>query len=508
MLKKPIKLILIVISLVGIGLLIEYHPSLAQEDLESKCSWSRIEEKPQNLSEEEYESLLRECQAYYQEKSESIEEDIEKTAQKKQTLQNRIYTLNRKIENLNYKIYQSNLVIKDLGVQIENTEDSIKETSAKIGKSTRELKEILRTMYEESQRPVAEILLSEEKLSGFFDNLVALQVLNSRNQELLKDIKDLKSYLEKQKEALAEEKKGLEKMVVVQQSEKNESKEIKEEKQRLKEMTEAEYQRYLEEKRETEETIENISTKLWKLLIGAREIPEYGQAVEIAKTVEGRTGVRAAFLLGILTQESRIGQNVGQCFVKDYDSGMGVVANNGQKWPRVMKPSRDIPIFLDTIEALNQNKNLGMNPKTTLVSCWIESCATYNAYGGYNYCGASVDSQGDIHCNYSGYLPYGWGGAMGPAQFIPSTWKNYKDKIAKMTGETADPWDFSHAALGSALLLKDCGALSSERSAAVCYLGADYLGYADNVLSLAECHQSYINNGSMSSRCQERIGLK
>lgn len=496
-------ILLVVLVLV---LLLPQIQSSAQEDLERVCSSQNLEAKEEQLPTEEYRSLLRKCLDYYEGQNKEIKGKISETKQQIQTRENKIYSLRQEIRKLSNEIQQSNLVIQDLNFQIKDTKQSIKKTSTRIQKSTRKLSEILRTIYEQNEKTTVEILLAEDKLSSFFDNLVSLEVLSSRNRELLRDIKDLKGYLKKQEEALVDEKNGLEKVVKTRRYQKQERQQVKQEQQQLKQMSEAEYQQYLAEKQQTEERIEDISAKLWETLVGVREVPKYGKAVKVARRAEEQTGVRAAFILAILTQESRIGHNVGQCMVKDFDTGMGVKADTGKKWPRVMKPGRDVPVFRDTIQKLNKQQNLGMDPKSTLVSCWIPTCCN-NSVTNYDY-GATVDNDGDVHCSYNGYVPFGWGGAMGPAQFIPSTWDIYDEEVAKITGEAPDPWNFSHATLAAGVLLKDEGAVSSERQAAVGYLGADWGNYADNVLSLAECHQSYIDNGSMSASCQERIGLE
>lgn len=494
--------LVILLALLSGALLIPQIQGSAQEDLEQLCSSESLETKAEQMEREEYRSLLQKCLDHYEQENEKIEGKVSETRQKKQTLENKIVSLDQQIRNLNNEIQQSKLVIEDLRFQIDDTEQSIKETTSKINESTQKLSGILRAVYEQNEKSTVEVLLAEDKLSSFFDNLVSLEVLSARNRELLKDIKDLKEYLKEQEQALIEEKNSLEKVVAMRESKRAENRQIKQEQQELKQMTEAEYQEYLTQKQQTEQRIEDISDRLWKTLVGVREVPEYGKAVKVAKRVSDRTGVRAAFILGILTQESQIGRNVGQCVVEDFDTGMGMKVESGKKWPRVMKPERDIPPFLDTIEELNRKDE----PESTLVSCWIEAC-----HKGNDVCSATVNN-GNVNCEINGYEPYGWGGAMGPAQFIPSTWDKYEEEVSNIMNESADPWNFNHAILAAGLLLEANGAdartESAEKDAAVSYLGGDYLDYKRKVMELADCHQSYIDTGSMSASCQERIGLE
>jgi len=105
--------------------------------------------------------------------------------------------------------------------------------------------------------------------------------------------------------------------------------------------------------------------------------------------------------LAILTQESDLGKNIGQCYLKDPVTGDGVGKNTGRKFERVMNPKRDVPVFLQI------TKELGLDPYKTPVSC---------------------------------PMSFGWGGAMGPAQFIPSTWILYKSKLSSILGKTPNPW--------------------------------------------------------------------
>ncbi len=161
----------------------------------------------------------------------------------------------------------------------------------------------------------------------------------------------------------------------------------------------------------------------------------FGTAYNYALEVQKKTGVRPAFLLAILTQETNLGENVGQCLVTNMTTGDGIGKNTGTPFKGVMKPSRDIGPFIVIANSL------GFDPKTKPVSC--------PQAGGY-------------------------GGAMGPSQFIPSTWVAYQNKIAIAAGVAVpDPWIPHDAFFATALYLDDLGAsaggYSAESTAAAKY---------------------------------------
>ena len=412
--------------------------------------------KVQALSPFEERQALEEELKKLEEQIGEYEGDIAKTQQEKKTLQNQIYILQQKIKKLDLQIQQSNVAIEDAKLQIEDTESSIAGTSLKIEDSKRKIASILRLIYEEDGKSLLEILLSEATLSGFFDNLVALEVLNLKNQELLENVKSLRSYLEGEKQSLDEEKADLENMLEIQLLQKTESQGTKKEKDWLLETTkgkESEYQKLLSE---TQKRAQEIRSRIFEL-IGVPKAPTFGEAYEIAKMVERITGVRPALLLAVLTQESNIGKNVGQCYLKNPTTGDGVVAYNGKSVSRVMKPSRDVGPFLQITE------ELGRDPYNTPVSCPIPSV------GGY-------------------------GGAMGPAQFIPSTWIRYREKVKEITGKAADPWDIKDAFLAAGLYLADYGAKKqtsdAEWRAAMIYFSGStntrYRFYGDSVMTIAK----------------------
>jgi membrane-bound lytic murein transglycosylase B len=314
-------------------------------------------------------------------------------------------------------------------------------------------------VYEADRKSLIEILLTEKTLSGFFDNLMYLDLLNLKTQELLGIVQKLKNSLEDQKLVLEKEKENLERILKMQMLQKQESEGLKKDKEYLSKLTETQYQTLLVKKKEVEKEAAKIRARIFEL-IGVTQAPTFGEAYELAKWIEKIIGVRPAFLLAVLTQESNIGRNVGQCFVKDQKTGQGIRVKTGEKVERVMHPTRDIPHFL------NITRELGRDPFNTLVSC---------------------------------PMSFGWGGAMGPAQFIPSTWIKYKDRVKQITG-SADPWNVKDAFVAAALYLADYGAVNgnieSERKAAMIYFSGTtnqkYSFYANSVMSIASRYEEDI----------------
>jgi peptidoglycan hydrolase CwlO-like protein len=450
----------IFLSILFLGLIIPVFSSA--EDMAETCATiSESNTGCQNLSSTDCRIVLEKCAAYYEQQSVEIAKDLTKTEKEKKTLQSQVSTLKKKIQNLEYQIKQGNVMVKDLAMRIDDTEASINKTSSKIEDSQNQLINILRSIYEEDQKPSLEILL-EGDLSDFFDNLVYLENLNSKVNDLLGSTKNLKSYLESQKGKMDDEREEIKGVVKIQGLQKQEADKNKKEQENYLKLTEAQYQKQLQEKQAAEKKAASIRARIFDLL-GVSKAPTFGEAYEIAKYVSGITGVRTAFLLAVLTQESNIGKNVGQCYVKDFNTGEGIDLKGNPK-KRVISP-KSAPAFKELVSSL------GMEPTETPVSCWIPL--------------------------YSKGVPYGWGGAMGPAQFISSTWNLYKDEVARISGKAANPWNIKDAFLAAGLLLKDNGAKQSEFNAAMRYFsGGSWTKsesfYGNSVLSIAAQYEKDI----------------
>lgn len=427
------------------------------EDLAVICQLDAVELSCKSLSPSDCKKLLEKCESYYQQESDRVSKDLSQTSKEKTSLKNKIGTLAKKIKDLDYQISQSNLIIKDLKIQISDTEGSILKTTDAIGKSTAKLNEILRTISHEDKRPAVEVLLFEKDLTEFFSNLASLDILSEKGNQYLTEIKALKANLEEQKASLDGEKSDLEQTVKLNQLQKQESDKTKKQQEYYLGITEQEYQNQLKEKAGIEKKANEIRARLFEL-VGVSKAPTFGEAYEIAKYVSGVTGIRPAFLLAVLQQESAIGKNVGQCILTDTITGAGKRISTSAAIANVMKPSRDVSPFIQITAAL------GKQYSTTPVSCPIASV------GGY-------------------------GGAMGPAQFIPSTWILYSDRLRGILGKAGDPWNIKDSFLAAALYLTDRGALTKKyndewKSALAYFSGSTksnskYNFYANSVMNIA-----------------------
>lgn len=467
-------------------LLLPIFFSLAQEDCNTK---------------EECEALLKK----YEDDIKKLEGAIGQTEQEQRTIQSQISILRSTIQRLDLQIQQSNIMVKDLSYQIGDTENSIEQTSLKIEDLKNKLAAILQIIYEEDQTSIIEILLSEATLSDFFDNLMALETLNLKSQEFLGEIKNLKETLEGQKQSLDAEKGNLERVVQIQYLQMQQSQSARGEQEYFLKLTEVQKQQYLKEKEAAEKSAAEIRAKIIELIgIPIGEVPEFGELLKIAENVSKVVGIRSAFLLGIISQESALGRNVGQCYVTNTQTGGGVFISTGNPVNRIMNSTRDLPIFL---------RLTGSNFNKTPVSCWIQVCYLVGAkYLTLTYKNISIDSAGSIICPV-GYAPYGFGGAMGPAQFIPRTWQLYEEKLTSLFGiSNPSPWNVRDALAAASLYLSELGASAqtrqSEINAANRYFGGSYSAYASQVMQRADCVQSFINTDTMSQTCQNLLGLR
>lgn len=345
------------------------------------------------------------------------------------------------IQQAKLKIKASELSIAKLSKDITTKEKNITNLKSRITQTRESLAEVIRSTYELDNYTMVEALLAQKEMSQFFQDMDAYSAIQDR-------IKDEIGYITKDK---ADEEKEKDSLGIKRDEEYDSKYEIEKQKSVV-EKAEAEQRRLLalknQEKAQYNAVINEKQKKVTEIknaLFALRDSGsiKFEDAVRYAKAAGKATGVRPAFILGILKQETNIGANLGSCYLSDPDTGAGVGANTGKAFKNVMKPSRDVQPFLRITKAL------GKDPYKTRVSC---------------------------------PLSIGYGGAMGPSQFIPSTWQMFEDRIvaARGGGGAANPWNAQDAFTATALYVADLGASaqtpSSERNAACRYYSGKACG--------------------------------
>lgn len=427
-----------------------------------------------NMNSTDCKALLQQCANYYDQQSAQLAQDLTKTSAQKNTLQNAISKLKNKISSLEADITQGNIMVKGLNLQISDTQTSIDKTSAQIQDAQKQLAAILELVREEDQKP-SFIVLLEGSLSNFFSNLAYLDSLNLQVSNLLDNNKTLESYLQGQQIKMSDNVDQLQKTIALQTLQKKENEQSQQQQSQYLQLTEAQYQQQLSDKQAAEQKAAKIKSMLFQI-VGVSNVPTFGQALDVAKAVSALVSIRPAFLLAIISQESAIGKNVGQCMLTDPNTGNGKKVSTGATTIRVMKPGRDVQPFIQITTAL------GRDPYNTPVSCWIPA--------------------------YVRGAPSGWGGAMGPAQFIASTWELFADRLKALLGQAADPWGVKDSFTASALYLSDLGA-SAQTPSAESHAASRYYGgssaYANSVMYKASCIQGFIDTGTMDVGCQASV---
>jgi peptidoglycan hydrolase CwlO-like protein len=349
--------------------------------------------------------------------------------------------LNAKIEQAKLVIKARNLAIENLGKDIGKKEKTIETLEEKIARGKESLSQIIRKTNQIDSYSTVEMILSQKDLSGFFEDIDAFDVIKRSLASLFEEVRQNQELTEKEKIDLAKKQAEEVNNRAVIELEKKRTEQNEAEKKRLISINKTQEKTYAQVLADRQQKAAQIRSALFSLRDSVA-IP-FGDALKYATEVEKKTGVRAAFLLAILTQESNLGKNVGSCLVTDISTGNGIGKNTGTVFQQVMKAPRDTVPFKDITE------RLGRNFSSTPISC--PPSAVY-------------------------YVGRGFGGGMGPSQFIPSTWELFKNAIGtalNLSPNAVDPWNPEHAFMATGIYMRDLGAsnglYSSERNAACKY---------------------------------------
>lgn len=388
-----------------------------------------------NETTDQKEARLRAELAQVEKEQAETEKILADTKNQTASISRDILILNTKIKAAQLNIRAKNLLIESLGKDINNKQAKIEDLDGHINRGKETLAQIMRKNNELDTISFAEFILSKEDLTQVFIDVDNFDSVQQSLKVTFENIRSDKAQTQAEKDSLNKRKNQESDARAAIETEKKNIESNEKEKQRLLSISKSNEITYSQELAQKKAKAAQIKAALFSLRDSAA-IP-FGEALKYAQEAQRSTGIRPAFLLAILTQESALGKNVGSCYLTDTRTGAGVSIKSGTTFPNVMKPGRDIEPFLDITNAL------GKDPTKTLVSCPIPSA------GGY-------------------------GGAMGPAQFIASTWMLFKDRIASaLSIKNPDPWNPEHAFMASSMFLTDLGAkagsYTAERNAACRY---------------------------------------
>jgi len=358
---------------------------------------------------------------------EQFQQQIDSARSKTITLQSEVSSLNAKISQITLEIKSLVLSISKTNLEIQDTQQRIKDAEEKISKGQTVLAQYLRVVYQNDQETLTAILLKHDTLSDFFNDINSVKTTQDELKITIDNIQELKTSLESKKQDLEDKRADLEQQKNLEQIDKRSLDQSKAQKDKLLKDTKGQESKFQQLVKQSQSNIEKIKAEIFYLQqngVSVDDAVKYGNLAAIA------VGIRPAFLIAELEVESGLGRNVGKCNRAGDPST--------KSYRMIMKPNRDIQPFLQI------TAQLGLDPETTAVSCPQAN---------------------------------GWGGAMGPAQFIPSTWLGYAAEVARIVGRAvASPWNIEDAFTASAVKLARGGATAKTQAAEITASKAYYSG--------------------------------
>ena len=362
----------------------------------------------------------------------AIENEITGLDKELVQIRGRKESLKNEIAKLDNEIKRSELTIKGLNLSVRQTEnnialrvESIKEAQIKTDKQKKSLSEYLRTVYKRDDLSLVEILLVKKDLGEFFQEVSTFEDLQTKMNQSFDDLAVLKVELQKEKEELEEKREELLSLRALAQIQKQNVESKKGEKNKILKLTqgaEENYQKVINAKKKDIAAIRSQIYYLERTGVSAED------AVKYADLAAKRTGIRTAFLLGLLEVETGRRYEEGVITAGSHTGSGNWRTDLYECYLRLGKPS-----------SAEKQKNAFFKITREL---------------GYNPDSMPVSKKPN----------YGCGGAMGPAQFLPSTWLLFDDKVSSLTGHNPpDPWKVEDAFTAAALYLADAGATAKTQ---------------------------------------------
>ncbi len=380
-----------------------------------------------------------------------IQDDIKKTEKQLEAAQKKETALKRDLNQITGSLVVTKEIIAKTSNLLSDTESTITRKEAEIDAIESEivlqkhfLRELMRSLYENGNTPLAEIMLDHEDARLSLMEGEQLLSVQDKIRMISEDLQNSRGTVLEEKDVLEDAREEHARLL-----------RLKSEQEKSLVAAKVETQSDLQDQQKiisrlTKELSE-LQGDLSKLTGKSYDAKDIRDAVEFASD---KTGVPEGVLYGFLKMETNLGANTGQCTYDEVEKGALAQYRSLLKKNKKWQASIDLlykrrGIFDDLVKDLGYNKNK------------------------------------KVSCNPRSYI--GQGGAMGIPQFMSDIWRGYESQIAARTGhKTPDPWNLTDGVMAMAIKLDRAGATSDKesviRKASVNYLGTFSPGYYNGIV--------------------------
>jgi peptidoglycan hydrolase CwlO-like protein len=372
-----------------------------------------------------------------------INDKINELSQKHQSASNeaelaaeQLSLISKKLDTTQLQYDQTLLNITVVDEEVKVSEEEINNLRSSIVNTRQQLKETLRALYQQEQSTFLDVLLGSVNLGTLMNERRTYRALQQRALEYVGELKERENEVTNHLSELSLKQEQLQQLREVQAYQQADLSEQKKTKKDFLSLKQSRQSQYAQEIAEAKQARTEIEKQIFSLNNIGVEL-ELNDAFQAARFASSLTGVRPALLLGIVKVETNVGESLGT-----------------GKFPDDMHPvSRDA--FLRITQALQ------LDPYNTPISRRPP--------------------------NYKG-----WGGAIGPGQFMPDTWERLIPRISALIHKpTPNPFELSDSLVAISIMLADRGATdpNKEIEAVGRYLAGPnwqyHLWYSSRVLAVA-----------------------
>jgi peptidoglycan hydrolase CwlO-like protein len=361
----------------------------------------------------------------------------DQTAAQADLIAHQVARIENELDKATLELGQTQTSIKHVRQQITQTTSDIETKREEIERYRQYIAALLRQMYNYENKSLLHLFLSTLQFSEVLAQQAARRDLQGHAATAVRELYEKIKTLEDEEKNLSEQERSLGTLHTALESQQSDLRLKRQAKEKFLSAKQKEQITYDNQISEAQRARQEIEQEIFSLK-GAGIEMKLNDALSMAQYASQLTGVRPALILGVLKIESDMGTNLG--------SG---------HFPEDMQPA--------SREAfLRITKKLGLDPATAPIS------ARPTRYAG-------------------------WGGAIGPGQFMPQTWETIEGRVAQLMNKPlANPYELADAFVATAVMLADRGGTTrqGEYEAVNRYLAGpnwQYVTwYGDTVLAVAE----------------------